>query len=299
MDEGARPAATADDIDPPFEVLAPTGAAVPLVFASPHSGTVYPLSFVSAARLDPVALRRSEDAFVDELFAAAPACGAPLLKARFPRAYVDPNREAFELDPAMFDEPLPAWVNTASPRVAGGLGTVAKVVTNGEEIYRKKLSFAEVRRRIEVLYFPYHAALTRLLEETERRFGVSLLIDCHSMPSVGGPMDADPGLKRVDFVLGDCHGVSCAPVVLEAARRALADMGFVVALNAPYSGGYTTRHYGRPATGRHALQIEINRALYMNEQTITRRPGFAAVADQVGRLVHALAAIDPKDLMPT
>ena len=188
---------------PAWALDAPAEQTVPLVFASPHSGAEYPASFIAASRLDAVALRRSEDAFVDDIFAIATEFGAPLLKATFPRAYVDPNREPFELDATMFDAPLPGYVNTASPRVAAGLGTIAKVVTSGEEIYRGKLRFDEVRRRIDSLYYPYHAALQRLLDRTRERFGVCLLIDCHSMPSIGGPMDSDPGLKRFDAVLGE------------------------------------------------------------------------------------------------
>ncbi|MBM3952775.1 MAG: N-formylglutamate amidohydrolase, partial [Rhodospirillales bacterium] len=205
-----RPLEPADE---PFDVLNPSRQTVPFVFASPHSGRVYPDAFIAAARLDPVTLRRSEDAFLDELFAAAPHFGAPLLRAHFPRAYVDPNREAFELDPTMFQDRLPSHCNTTSPRVKAGLGTVARVVTSGEEIYRDKLSYADALDRIERLYKPYHAELARLIAETRRRFGGCVLIDCHSMPSIGGPMDQDPGLRRVDMVLGDAHGTSCAPAV--------------------------------------------------------------------------------------
>ncbi|TVR84802.1 MAG: N-formylglutamate amidohydrolase [Rhodospirillales bacterium] len=265
---------------------------MPLVFASPHSGIRYSRAFIAASRLDPIALRRSEDAFIDEVFADAVSLGAPLLKANFPRAYVDPNREPYELDPAMFDSPLPAYVNTNSPRVQAGLGTVARVITSGEEIYSGKLNFAEVRRRIDRLYFPYHAALGRLVEATRERFGVCLLIDCHSMPSVGGPMDADPGLRRVDTVLGDRFGTACAPGVTDAAEAALGRLGFSVCRNVPYAGGYTTKHYGQPRKRVHALQIEINRALYMDEQTVTPTPGLAVMRARMRDLIASFGHLD-------
>ena len=275
--------------DPPFEIVQTTAAAAPLVFSSPHSGAHYSADFVAASRLDPLVLRRSEDAFVDELFASAAPNGAALIRALFPRAYVDPNREPWELDPAMFDGPLPAFVNRQSPRVAGGLGTVARVVANGAEIYRHKLDFAETRARIEALYMPYHAALESLIAGTQAQFGVCLLVDCHSMPSIGGPMDRDPGRRRLDFVLGDCFGAACAPPVIAAAESCLRNMGYAVGRNDPYAGGFITRHYGTPTAARHALQIEINRGLYMDEIAIAKAPGFAKLAADLAVLVETLA----------
>jgi N-formylglutamate amidohydrolase len=285
--------AAAATVDLPYEILAPARQTAPLVFASPHSGDVYPPEFVSRSRLDMRALRRSEDSYVDELFAAAPALGAPLIKALFPRAYVDPNREPYELDPAMFDGPLPDFVNCHSSRVAAGLGTVARVVANGEAIYRGKLSFAEAEQRIARCYRPYHEALAELLADTHAQFGCAMLIDCHSMPSVGGPMERDSGAGRVDIVLGDCHGVSCDPRLTDLADRVLRAEGFAVQRNAPYSGGFTTQHYGRPREGMHTLQIEINRALYMNEFSYERGSGFAAMRRRLTKLIEALAAFDP------
>ncbi len=270
-------------------VLAPVRQEIPFVFASPHSGSAYSDSFLSASRLDPIALRRSEDAFIDRLFASAVEFGAPVLCAHFPRAFVDPNREPYELDQAMFDAPLPRFCNTSSPRVASGLGTVARVVTNGEEIYRRKLRFAEVKRRIDAFYFPYHATLQGLIEATRERFGLCVLIDCHSMPSVGGPMDSDSGLRRVDSVLGDRFGTSCARALSDIAEQALSDVGFTVRRNIPYAGGYTTRRYGDPRRGVHALQIEINRALYMDEERVTPLPGFPAVETRVRGVIATLA----------
>ncbi|MBK8174131.1 MAG: N-formylglutamate amidohydrolase [Rhodospirillales bacterium] len=264
----------------------------PAVFASPHSGAYYSPAFLAAARLDHLLLRRSEDAFVDEIFAAAPDFGAPLLKACFPRAYVDPNREPFELDPAMFDSPLPGYVNVSSPRVVAGLGTIARVVADGEEIYRAKLQWDESRKRIETHYFPYHQALQALLAQTRERFGCYLLIDCHSMPSIGGPMDADPGSRRLDIVLGDRHGTSCAPAITALAERVLKGHGFSVRRNIPYAGGFTTHHYGRPLDSLHTLQIEVNRALYMDERRIRPIAGMERVRAAITDLIKTICALD-------
>ncbi len=295
--EDERPVGPPDQLQPaagPCSIIEPAEQTIPLVFASPHSGQQYPPAFVSGSRLHPVMLRRSEDAFVDRIFAAAPRFGAPLLRAHFPRAYVDPNREPFELDPAMFADRLPDYVNVRSPRVAAGLGTIARVVANGEEIYRDKLSFAEALERIEAHYFPYHRALQHLLDATRARFGCYLLIDCHSMPSIGGPMDADPGLRRLDIVLGDCYGTSCAPQITALAESVLKGQGLTVRRNVPYAGGYTTRHYGRPADGMHTLQIEVNRCLYLDEERIMPSPQMAHVCEIMTGLIEALATLDRK-----
>jgi N-formylglutamate amidohydrolase len=192
----------------------------------------------------------------------------------------------------MFEDELPPYANTRSPRVAAGLGTVARVVANGTEIYHRKLTFGEVLQRIRHYYWPYHDALRTLVERTRTAYGRCILVDCHSMPSVGGPMDNDTGRRRVDFVLGDCHGTSCAPAVTEAVEQALRTMGYHVARNAPYSGGFVTRHYGRPSEGIHSLQIEINRALYMNESEIARAPGLSGLAGDLQAVVAALGRID-------
>lgn len=280
--------------EPVFSIVRPAVQTVPLVFASPHSGDTYPPEFVRSSRLPLNVLRRSEDAFVDRLVQAATDYGAPLLKARFPRVFVDPNREPYELDPAMFDTPLPDFVNRDSPRVAAGLGTVARVVATGEDIYARRLSFEEARRRIENHYFPYHAALKDLLAETLDRFGCYLLIDCHSMPSVGGPMDADPGRRRLDFVLGDCFGTTCATAVVDLAERTLQARGHSVHRNVPYAGGFTTRHYGRPNERRHALQIEVNRSLYMDEGRIEPSATMSTMVTDLTLLIAALADAAPR-----
>jgi len=281
------------EVETPFDILEPLVQTAPVIFASPHSGRDYPASFVAASQLDPVALRRSEDAFVDELYEQAPHFGAPLIRAHFPRAYADPNREPWELDPNMFDATLPGWVNTTSPRVRAGLGTVAKVVTDGAEIYADKITFAEAQSRIEHCYKPYHAALGALLERTREKFGAYLLIDCHSMPSIGGPMDRDPGNDRVDMVLGDANGTACTQRITNLAHQVLRDMGYRVVLNTPYAGGFTTRHYGKPVENGHALQVEVNRALYMDEQSITRSNGFAKLSQDLSQLIKTLVGIDP------
>ncbi len=296
MNMDATIAPAADKTAPVYVIHAPAEQTIPFVYCSPHSGTDYAESFRRASRLDFTTLRKSEDSHVDALFGAAPARGAPLLCALFPRAYVDPNREPYELDPTMFEDRLPDFVNTASPRVAAGLGTIAKVVCNGAEIYKRKLRFSEALTRIDTCYRPYHAALQHLLDETRRRFGQAVLVDCHSMPSIGGPMDKDPGARRVDFVLGDAFGAACHPALTLAAEAKLRSHGYAVHRNMPYAGGYTTRHYGAPARGQHALQIEINRALYMDEDSYARRPQFAAVEAHLAELIAHLAKLDLREL---
>lgn len=276
----------------PLEVIAPARQTLPIVLASPHSGSFYPDDFVAGSRLDAHSLRRSEDAYVHDLCAGGPDLGAPLLHALFPRAYLDPNREAYELDPSMFDGPLPNHCNVRSPRVAAGLGTIARMVASGADIYRAKLPVAEAEKRIETCYRPYHRALRDLVEGTLERFGYCILVDCHSMPSgSAGHGSMEPPGGGSDFVLGDLHGHSCAPAVTETARRVLTDLGYRVARNAPYAGGYTTRHYGRPKERVHALQIEINRRLYMDEATFARLPGFAAIAAALNAVIGALGAL--------
>ncbi len=280
--------------DGAFDLRQPPRRAVPLVVASPHSGADYPEDLLAVSRLDPVTLRRSEDSFVDQLFGAAPELGAPLLAARFPRAYLDVNREAWELDPAMFADALPSFVNARSPRVRMGLGTIARVVASGEEIYARKLRFAEAKRRVDSLYHPYHHALKRLLDETEAAFGGYLLLDCHSMPSAASAV----GGGEPDIVLGDCHGASCASHIVEAARGFLAQRGFALAMNAPYAGGFTTAHYGNPRRGRHTVQIELNRALYMDEHSYCRKPDFVRLAEIMAELIERLGAVALELLAP-
>ena len=261
------------DLDPPFSVVAPACQTSPFVFCSPHSGRVYPRHFLEQSRLDGLALRKSEDCFVDQLFAHVVEVGAPLISARFPRAYIDVNREPYEIDPELFGAPLPDWANTQSPRVIGGLGTIARIVADGEEIYppRTRLPLDVALVRIERLYKPFHAALTALLDETRDRFGYAVLIDCHSMPSAG------PGTSpasRPQFVLGDRFGTACDGALTRFYRDAVTALGYDVHLNRPYAGGYITEHYGRPLKGVHALQLEINRGLYVDERRMTATAGY-------------------------
>ena len=284
MDMPYEPAAQHGAI--PVTILRPAEQTVPVIFASPHSGRVYPAAFLAAARLYALALRRSEDSFVDELFAAAPSYGAPLLAATFPRAFCDVNREPWELDPAMFADALPAWVNTSSSRVKAGLGTIARVVASGEAIYRGKLPFAEAERRVRDFWQPFHTALAASIEETRARFGFCLLLDCHSMPSHA----AHGRHTKADFVLGDAHGTACTPRATRLAERLLSDQGYTVRRNEPYAGGYITRTYGRPREQVHALQIEIARELYMDEVRIEPLPGFAAVQSSVTRFIAAFTS---------
>jgi N-formylglutamate amidohydrolase len=287
--------AEAPRVAPPIEVLSPSERRVPLVFASPHSGDVYPPAFVRAARLDAQTLRRSEDAHVHHLFADAPAVGAPLLRATFPRAFLDPNREPYELDPTMFDGPLPSHANTRSPRVLAGLGTIPRMVASGHDIYRHRLPVGEAEARVNAYYRPYHAALRRLIDETVALFGCCLVVDCHSMPS---GLTGVAGASVPDFVLGDNHGISCDRAAPTAVEAALAVHGYTVTRNMPYAGGYTTRHYGRPESGVHTLQIEINRRLYMDERSYARLPGFDTLRRHLAEVIDALAAVPPERLKP-
>jgi N-formylglutamate deformylase len=270
-----------------YVIHAPAEQTVPVVFASAHSGRAYSREFVAAARLDELTLRRSEDSFVDEIFAAAPALGAPLLAAGFPRAFCDVNREAWELDPAMFEDALPPWVNTTSPRVSAGFGTIPRVVANGEAIYGIRLRFAEAERRVKLYWRPYHAALAALVEATRARFGVCVLVDCHSMPASATATQVPPP----DVVLGDAYGAACYPALAREAEAFFGARGYLTRRNDPYAGGYVTRHYGRPRRGVHALQIEFARRLYMNEATLEKRPGFTRLAGDAAALVPTLAEI--------
>ena len=270
------------ELQPPFDVVEPSVLATPVVFDSPHSGARYPQRFLAASRLDALALRRSEDSFVDELFLPCVALGAPLLRAHFPRAFLDLNREPFELDPQMFDGALPDFANTRSLRVAAGLGVIPRVVGDTQPIYRGRIPVADGLGRIAALHRPYHARLAELIERARSRFGFAVLIDCHSMPSTlaeGGPLD---------MVLGDRFGTSAAGWIVETLESALVERGYRVRRNKPYAGGFITEHYGAPASGRHAVQIEINRSLYMDERRIVKLDRAQALADALFAAAGAL-----------
>ena len=270
------------ELNPPFRVVLPRERTAPFVLCSPHSGRVYTQYFLDQSRLDPLTLRKSEDYCVDELFASAADLGAPLIAARFPRAYLDANREPYELDPELFDDVLPDYANTQSVRVIGGLGTIARIVADGEEIYRVPLRLEDALERIERLYVPFHAALAALLEETRQQFGYAVLVDCHSMPS---SVATTGGATRPQFVLGDRFGHACDLRLTRFLREAIAAKGYDVQLNRPYAGGYITEHYGRPVRGVHAIQLEINRSLYMNETAILPNAGFGKLQEDLADIL--------------
>ena len=277
-------AALAALYEQPYLVSEPLRQSVPFIFASPHSGRLYPTDFVAKSQLNPIALRRSEDAFVDQLFSVAADLGAPLITARFPRAFLDANRAPAELDTAMFDGELPMEVGTPSPRVSAGLGVIPRIVRDGAEIYRNKLSPDEAENRLARLHRPYHAALLKLVEETYARFGVAVVVDCHSMPSAA----AVP-----DIVLGDRYGLAAAPALTHHAQQAFELRAFTVARNVPYAGGFTTQLYGRPAQGVHSLQIEINRSLYLEEEYVEPGPRFDDVRERIGEALAHFTALEP------
>jgi len=269
--------------DLPFTLVQPAQQTAALVLTSPHSGRRYNAAFLAQARLDAHSLRRSEDSFVEELFGAGPALGVPLLSAEFPRAWCDANREPWELDPSMFADALPEYANTTSPRVAAGLGTVARIVGAGEPIYGKKLRFAEAKARIDACWRPFHEALAQLIEDTVARFGHCLVLDCHSMPTPLGRLSA-----RADVVLGDGHGTSCGAGWTDYVESALGGQGYSVRRNDPYAGGFITRHYGRPREGVQVLQLELARALYMNERQFTRGTQFSATQERMSTILAGL-----------
>jgi N-formylglutamate amidohydrolase len=273
---------------PAFETIRPRRLTAPIVFNSAHSGRDYPERFLKMTRLDHLSIRQSEDAFVDELFARAPHLGTPLLRAHFPRAYLDVNREPWELDPQMFVEPLSDRFNTTSPRVAAGLGTLARVVAENKPIYRELLSLDDARMRIEGIYIPYHATLQRLLSDAVNAYGVAVLIDCHSMPRIARSGDR----LAPDIVLGDRYGTTCATGLIDLCEMVFAGAGLRVARNRPYAGGFIARTYGRPQHGIHAVQIEISRHLYMNEVTLEKGEGFNAIRQLVEHLTLALIGYD-------
>ena len=269
-----------------YHLIRPEETRTSVIFASPHSGRDYPWSFLRRTVLDEHSIRTSEDAFVDRLYQAAPDLGAPLLLAGAPRAYIDLNRSADELDPALIDGVRGL---THNPRIASGLGVVPRVVAGGRAIYRGKLQLDEVQGRITGFWRPYHAMLQRLLDEAHGQFGEAILIDCHSMPHEAMDGIARSGARRPDIVLGDRFGASAASWVVDQVEAAFEGTGLVVARNAPFAGAYTTQHYGRPARNQHVVQIEVDRALYMNEQLIRPNGNFTnfqkALTGVIGRII--------------
>jgi N-formylglutamate amidohydrolase len=283
------------ELPPPFEIVEPTEWRAPIIFNSPHSGSVYPEDFLNASRIDLPTLRRSEDSFMDELIADLAARGFPVVRVNFPRSYVDVNREPYELDPRMFAGRLPSFANTRSMRVAGGLGTIPRVVGDGQEIYRERLAVDDALTRIETLYKPYHRALRRLINRVHQSFGTVVVVDCHSMPSIGVSRD-EP--RRPDVVIGDRYGTSCAPTLPDRVEETMSRLGYSIGRNKPYAGGFITEHYGNPASGLHAVQLELNRAIYMDERRREKSPRFAQVAADFAVLAEALATVPLGDLGP-
>lgn len=271
-----------------FEVLAPAQQRVPFVFNSPHSGRVYPQRFLDLGQLDGWQIRRSEDCYVDELFASVVALGAPLLKANFPRAYLDVNREPLELDPAMFVQAFPMPINAASPRVAAGLGTIPKLVGEGRSIYRYRLRPEEALMRLETCYFPYHRALSALIDATLAQFGFCVLIDCHSMPGqITHPEDG----TQPHFIIGDRFGQTASAAFSVAAIALLRQAGFTVSHNRPYAGGFITENYGNPAGRVHAIQIEISRRLYLDEARYQHSSNFGVFRAELTQFCASMMSL--------
>lgn len=284
-----------DELSPPFEIAEPDVWRAPVIFNSPHSGSVYPREFLAASRIDEGTLRRSEDSFMDEIVGDLADRGFPVVRVNFPRSYVDVNREPYELDPRMFAGRLPSFANTRSMRVAGGLGTIPRVVGDGQEIYFERLDVEDALGRIEALYKPYHRALRRLVNKAHQTFGTVVLVDCHSMPSVGVSRD-EP--KRPDLVIGDRYGTSCAALLPDIVEETFKTLGYSVGRNKPYAGGFITEHYGNPASGLHTIQLELNRAIYMDERRRERGPRFRKITDDFTVLADTLAAIPLDSLGP-
>jgi N-formylglutamate deformylase len=271
-----------------FDLFSPLEHSSAVVFASPHSGCDYPESFVRRSILDAQTIRSSEDAYVDRLFDCVPRYGAPFLVAGAPRAFLDLNRDAAELDPALIRGVPKTGHN---PRVASGLGVIPRVVSNGRPIYSGKLSLAEAENRIEGYWRPYHTQLQALMDASRERFGRAILIDCHSMPHEAVRNTACIGGGRPEIVLGDRFGASAEPDIVDSIEEAFTRAGLRVARNTPFAGAYVTRQYGRPARKQHAIQIEIDRALYLDERTIRPNRNFEAFKSVIETVVAELAAL--------
>lgn len=285
-------AAPALDAEPPYEIRRPSEDAprTPLIFASPHSGRLYPADMMVSVKLTGDAVRRSEDALVDRLLETAPTHGCTVIAARYARAYIDVNRQPYELDATMFSDELPGYARARTARVAAGLGSIARIVAEGQEIYDRKLTFAEAQARVEKAHQPYHLALSALIQAARRSCGSAVLIDWHSMPAAA---TAGAGAaKGAHMVLGDRYGAACAPLLIRTVEEALQALGYRTVRNTPYAGGHTTEHYGRPDQGVHALQIEISRGLYLDEARMSPTAGFDRLARDLDQLFAALAAQD-------
>lgn len=289
MSEPPPPLLAADSVAP-VRVRQPDRQTVPVICTSPHSGCLYSPEFLAQVAPPLQELRRAEDMYVNDLFARVPEIGIPLLEATFPRSFLDVNREPYELDPAMFEGRLPRHANPTSPRVIAGLGTIPRLSGTGAPLYRQKLPHSEIDRRVEGFYRPYHQALTRLIAQTQERFGLCFVLDCHSMPSGLLPHRSKTRIvPGADFVLGDHFGASCDRRFPLQAEFFLKQLGYKVTRNSPYAGGFTTQHYGRPDRNVHVLQLEINRLLYMDESSYQQRPLFERLSSQLIALAGSLA----------
>lgn len=269
-----------------YRILPPAIDGVPLVFDSPHSGSIYPADFVHA--IDRMTLRRSEDAHVDELFSGVTAHGGTLLHALFPRSYIDPNRNADDIDVGMIDGGWPHPVNPTSKTLQRGVGLIWKDMKAFGPIYDRPLTRADVATRIAGYWQPYHDALAALLDRAHAAHGHVVHIDCHSMASMGDRTTEDGEVRRPDFVVSDREGTTCHPSLLDRVVEYLRDLGYSVSVNDPYKGFELVRRHGRPGDGRHSLQIEINRALYMEEATLAKHPGFLRIGADMTGLAAAL-----------
>ena len=278
------------EITAPYRLSEPAHLTSCAVFNSPHSGNSYPKTLIRRSRLDARRLRASEDALVDQLFASAPEFGAPLLSAVVPRAWIDLNRSPSELDPALIQGLQSTRLNQ---RIAAGLGVVPRIVAEGTAIYDGKISMDDVRNRIETCHKPYHARLETLIQRASGEFGTANLFDCHSMPT--DALRAAPRVKGSlpDIVLGDRFGAAADREVAILTHEAFQAEGFTVARNAPFAGGYITQRYGRPSRHVSAIQIEIDRGIYLDQRRIEPLPEFAEVRRRISRVVEKLAAILP------
>lgn len=276
-----------------FKLSMPPAQSTSVVFASPHSGRHYPWWFVRKSMLDELVIRSSEDAFMDMLVACAPSFGAPLLTAQMPRAYIDLNRSSDELDPAVIEGIKPGNHN---PRIASGLGVIPRVVSNGRAIYRGKLPLSEAKERIEAVWQPYHAQLTALMTQTKTAFGEAILIDCHSMPHEALDSVTKVGRSRPEVVLGDRFGASADSAIVERVETIFLEAGLRVSRNAPFAGAYTTQHYGRPSRRHHAIQIEIDRSLYMNELRVRPNANFDSFKQLMTQVIGEISDIGRKKM---
>lgn len=275
---------------PAFRLELPREITSAVVVASPHSGRYYAPSFLAATVLDERVIRSSEDAFIDRLVASAPSLGAPLIAAEWPRAYLDLNRAADELDPGVIDGVVRG---AQTPRINSGLGVVPRVVANGRAIYRGKLTRAEAEARIAQIWNPYHTELDRLMDSAKAEFGKAVLLDFHSMPHEALDAVTRPGTPRPQVVLGDRFGASASSELVDVLEQGFLDAGLIVSRNAPFAGAYITQRYGRPAKGHHAIQVEIDRRLYMNERMIRPNANFEAMKQIVAQVLSRVISASP------